>query len=119
MFLSLVKVLIPHLVVHAGGVVHGLHSAPGDAPDVNLLLALGQPRQAPAVVREIRHLVVVRIAAERLQQRSVNIFPYFSAWLIWFYSQNPNTCSNTQKKYVKTPCVLDPSDEIFLFWSWR
>ena len=60
-----------HLVVHAGGVVHSLHPATGDAPDVDLLLALGQPRQTPAVIREIRHLVVVRIAAERLKQNEV------------------------------------------------
>ena len=68
MLIGLVKVLVPHLVVHAGGVVHSFHPATSDAPDVDLLLALGQPRQTPAVVREIRHLVVVRIAAERLKQ---------------------------------------------------
>ena len=61
---------LAHLVVHAGGVVHGLHPALGDAPDVDLLLALGQPRQAPAVVRQVRHLVVVRISAERLKQKN-------------------------------------------------
>ena len=58
------------LVVHAGCVVHGLHPALGDAPDVDLLLALGEPRQAPAVVRQVRHLVVVRISAERLKQKN-------------------------------------------------
>lgn len=62
--------IFAYLVVHAGGVVHGLHPALGDAPDVDLLLALGQPRQTPAVVRKVRHLVVVWIAAERLKQKN-------------------------------------------------
>ena len=66
----------PHLIVHAGRVVHGLHPALGDAPDVDFLLALGQPREASAVVRQIRHLVVVRIAAKRLKQKH-KYFPVF------------------------------------------
>ena len=56
-----------HLVVHADGVVHGLHPAPGDALDVDLLLALGELRQALAVVREVGHRVVVGVAAEWLK----------------------------------------------------
>ena len=67
MFLSLVKTLIPHLVVHAGGVVHRLHPAPGDGADVNLLLALGQSGQAPAVIRKVGNFVVVRVAAKGLK----------------------------------------------------
>ena len=58
-----------HLVVHAGGVVHGLHPALGDAPDVDLLLALGQLRQALAVVREVGHRVVVGVPAEWLKHQ--------------------------------------------------
>lgn len=58
-----------HLVVHADGVVHGLHPAPGDALDVDLLLALGQLRQALAVVREVGHRVVVGVPAEWLKHQ--------------------------------------------------
>ena len=56
-----------HLVVHAGGVVHRLHPAPGDGADVNLLLALGQSGQAPAVIRKVGNFVVVRVAAKGLK----------------------------------------------------
>ena len=59
-------------LVDACGVVHGLHPAGADAPDVDLLLVPGEGGEAARAVGEVRHLVITRVTAERLQNDNNN-----------------------------------------------
>ena len=58
-------------LVDACGVVHGLHPAGADAPDVDLLLVPGEGGEAARAVGEVRHLVITRVTAERLQNDNI------------------------------------------------
>ena len=60
-------------LVDACRVVHGLHPAGADAPDVDLLLVPGEGGEAARAVGEVRHLVITRVTAERLQSDNNNI----------------------------------------------
>ena len=59
-------------LVDACRVVHGLHPAGADAPDVDLLLVPGEGGEAARAVGEVRHLVITRVTAERLQSDNNN-----------------------------------------------
>ena len=59
-------------LVYAGRVVHSLHPAAGDGLDVDLLLACGQRGEAAGGEGQVRHLVIARVAAERLKRETGN-----------------------------------------------
>ena len=61
------------LARHAARVVHRLHPALPDQLYVDLLRAVRQARQAGGVVRQVRHLVVVRVPAKWLKQKTFKI----------------------------------------------
>ena len=74
-------------LVDACGVVHGLHPAGADAPDVDLLLVPGEGGEAARAVGQVRHLVITRVTAERLQSDTTIIIifcKYFYIFSIYF-----------------------------------
>ena len=64
--------LIVSPLVDACRVVHGLHPAGADAPDVDLLLVAGEGGEAARAVGEVSHLVITRVTAEWLQSDDDN-----------------------------------------------
>ena len=71
--LPLEAILLVLPLVDACRVVHGLHPAGADAPDVDLLLVPGEGGEAARAVGQVRHLVITRVTAERLQSDNNNI----------------------------------------------
>ena len=72
-------------LVDACRVVHGLHPAGADAPDVDLLLVAGEGGEAARAVGEVSHLVITRVTAERLQSKVMMIiifYRYFYTYLL-------------------------------------
>ena len=68
-------------LVDACRVVHGLHPAGADAPDVDLLLVPGEGGEAARAVGQVRHLVITRVTAERLQSDDNNNFVNISTYI--------------------------------------
>ena len=64
-------------LVDACRVVHGLHPAGADAPDVDLLLVAGEGGEAARAVGEVGDLVITRVTAEWLQSDDDNILWIF------------------------------------------
>ena len=60
-----------HLDGHASSVVHGFQSAPGYVFDVDFVHPISKAGQAGGVIRQVRNLVIVWVAAERLKNERV------------------------------------------------